>query len=47
MRGSIKWQTAELAKAMFEAKVSKEERTDPESERYGKISSYKTMETYR
>jgi integrase len=47
MRGSIKWQTAQLAKAIFEAKVSKEERTDPDSERYGKISSYKTMKTYR
>ena len=45
MRGSIKWQTAELAKAIFEAKVSKEERTDPESEKYGKVSSHRTVET--
>jgi len=47
MRGSIKWQTAQLARAIFEAGISKQERTNSESERYGKISSYKTMETYR
>jgi integrase len=47
MRGSTRWQTAQLAKAIFEAGISKEERTNPESDKYGKISSYKTMETYR
>jgi len=47
MRGTIGWQTAELVKAVFEEGVSKEERTDTTSEKYGKISSFKTMETYR
>ena len=47
MRGSIKWQTTQLVKAIFEPKVSKEERINPQSQRYGKISSYGTMNTYR
>jgi len=47
MRGSVSWQTGELTKAIFEEGVSKEERTDPASEKYGVISSFKTMETYR
>jgi hypothetical protein len=36
MRGSIKWQTAQLAKAIFEAGISKQERTNPRSERYAR-----------
>jgi integrase len=47
VRGSIRWQTGELAKAVFEAGVSKVERINPESAQYGKIASYGTMETYR
>ncbi|MGD0230353.1 MAG: hypothetical protein ABSC19_08340 [Syntrophorhabdales bacterium] len=47
MRGSIRWQTGELAKAVFEAGVSKAERINPESVHCGKIASYRTMETYR
>ena len=47
MRGSIRWQTGELAKAVFEAGVSKAERVNPESAHHGKIASYRTMETYR
>ncbi len=47
LRGSIRWQTGELAKAVFEAGVSKAERVSPQSVHHGKISSYRTMETYR
>lgn len=47
MRGSIRWQTGELAKVLFEAGISKAERINPESAHYGKIASYGTMETYR
>ena len=47
MRGSIRWQTGELAKAVFEAGISKAERVNPESAHFGKIASYRTMETYR
>ena len=47
MRGSIRWQTGELAKALFEAGISKAERVNPESAHHGKIASYRTMETYR
>ena len=31
LRGSIRWQTGELAKAVFEAGVSKAERVNPQS----------------
>jgi len=46
MRGSVRWQTGQLTKAIFEERVSKEKRVSP-GEKEGKISSYKTMETYR
>src|SRR5271157_1366048 len=46
MRGSVKWQTGQLARALFEEGVSKAQRMDP-GEKQGKISSYRTMETYR
>lgn len=47
MRGTVKWQTAQLTKAIFEERLSKEQRTDPNDEAYGKIASYGSMETYR
>jgi integrase len=46
MRGSVKWQTGQLARALFEEGLSKAQRMDP-GEKQGKISSYRTMETYR
>jgi integrase len=46
MRGSVKWQTGQLTKALFEEGVSKAERVS-QGEKQGKVSSYKTMETYR
>ena len=46
MRGSVKWQTGQLAKALFEEGVSKAARVSP-GEKQGEVSSYKTMETYR
>ena len=46
MRGSVTWQTGQLDRALFEEGVSKAQRMDP-GEKQGKISSYRTMETYR
>lgn len=47
MRGSVYYQTAELAKAIFQEGAKKHERIDPEHPYYQCVASYKTMETYR
>ena len=47
MRGSVYYQTAQLAKHIFEEGAKKYEKTDPEHPYYKCVSSYKTMETYR
>ena len=47
MRGSVYYQSAQLAKQVFEAGAKKEDRINPNHEHYQKVASYKTMETYR
>ncbi len=47
MRGSVYYQTAQLAKAVFVAGAKKEERMDPSHPYYNCVASYRTMETYR
>lgn len=47
MRGSVYYQSAQLAKQIFIAGAKKEEKIDPQHANYQKISSYKTMESYR
>ncbi len=47
MRGSVYYQTAQLAKVIFVEGSKKEQRIDPLHEYYQCVSSYKTMETYR
>ena len=47
MRGSIYYQSATLAKAIFQPGAKKHERIDPEHENFQKVSSYRTMEAYR
>lgn len=47
MRGSVYYQSAELAKAIFVAGAKKKDRIDPTHSHYQAIASYKTMETYR
>lgn len=47
MRGSIYYQSAELTKAIFCAGATKLERIDPTHPNFQKVSSYKTMESYR
>lgn len=47
MRGSVYYQTSMLAKIIFEAGAKKEEKIDATHSNYQKVSSYKTMETYR
>ncbi|WP_457592455.1 hypothetical protein [Hydrogenimonas sp.] len=47
MRGSVYYQTAELAKAIFVEGAKKTQRKDPTHEYYECVASYKSMETYR
>jgi len=47
MRGSIYYQSAQLAKAVFQAGAKKDERMNPEHDYFEKVSSYRTMEAYR
>ena len=47
MRGSVYYQTAQLAKAVFVEGARKEDRTNPDHPHYNCVASYKTMETYR
>ena len=47
MRGSVYYQSAELTKAIFCAGATKFERIDPTHPNFQKVSSYKTMESYR
>lgn len=47
MRGSVYYQSAELTKAIFCAGATKMDRIDPKHLNYQKVSSFKTMESYR
>jgi len=47
MRGSVYYQTSQLAKVIFVESSKKEQRVDPQHEYYQCVSSYGTMETYR
>lgn len=47
MRGSVYYQTATLAKYIFQEGAKKTEKINPKSENFQKVSSYKTMESYR
>jgi len=47
MRGSVYYQSAELAKVIFCAGATKIERIDPTHPHFQMVSSYKTMESYR
>lgn len=47
MRGSVYYQSSQLAKQIFEASAKKEDRINPNHEHYQKVASYKTMESYR
>ena len=47
MRGSVYYQTSVLVKYVFYEGAKKTQKTDPNSEYYKKVSSYKTMESYR
>jgi len=47
MRGSVYYQTAVLTKYIFQESAKKIQKIDSENEYYQKVSSYKTMETYR
>ncbi|MGD9553935.1 MAG: hypothetical protein AB7V28_06005 [Arcobacteraceae bacterium] len=47
MRGSVYYQSSQLAKQIFEAGAKKEDRINPNHEYYQKVASYKTMESYR
>lgn len=47
MRGSVYYQSSQLAKQIFEAGAKKEDRINPNHEHYQKVASYKTMESYR
>jgi integrase len=47
LRGSVYYQSSQLAKQIFEAHAKKEDRINPNHEHYEKVASYKTMESYR
>jgi integrase len=47
MRGSVYYQSSQLAKQIFEAGAKKEDRINPNHEHFQKVASYKTMESYR
>lgn len=47
MRGSVYYQSAQLAKQIFESGVEKGDRINPNHPHFQKVASYKTMESYR
>lgn len=47
MRGSVYFQTAVLTKHIFQESAKKSEKINPSHVNYQKVSSYKTMESYR
>ncbi|MEN5387849.1 hypothetical protein ABE179_07920 [Aliarcobacter skirrowii] len=47
MRGSVYYQSSQLAKQIFESGAKKEDRINPNHEHFQKVASYKTMESYR
>jgi len=47
MRGSVYYQTSVLTKIIFQESAKKTQKIDPNHEHYKKVSSYKTMESYR
>jgi len=47
LRGSVYYQSSQLAKQIFEAGAKKEDRINSNHEHYQKVASYKTMESYR
>lgn len=47
IRGSVYYQSAQLAKQIFEAGAKKEDRINPSHPHYQKVASFKTMESYR
>lgn len=47
MRGSVYYQTAQLAKVIFVEGAKKEQKINPTHDYYQCVSSYKTMESYR
>ena len=47
MRGSTYYQTSILVKHIFSEGAKKTQKIDPDSKHYQKVSSYKTMESYR
>jgi len=47
MRGSVEYQTAQLTRVIFQEGAKKEEKTNQDSEHFGKVSSYQTMASYR
>ena len=47
MRGSVYYQSSQLVKQIFESGVKKEDKINSVHEHHQKVSSFKTMETYR
>ena len=47
MRGSVYFQSSQLAKQVFEAGAKKEDRINPKHPHFQKVASYRTMESYR
>jgi len=47
MRGSVYYQTSILTKIIFQESAKKTQKINPTAEYYKKVSSYKTMESYR
>lgn len=47
MRGSVYFQSAQLAKLVFESGAKKEDRINPRHPHFQKVASYQTMESYR
>lgn len=47
MRGSVYYQTATLTKHIFQESAKKTEKIDQNNQNFKKVSSYKTMESYR
>ena len=47
MRGSVYYQTSQLTKVIFCEGLKKKEKIDPTNVNFNKVSSYKSMESYR
>jgi len=47
LRGSVYYQSSQLAKHIFEAGAKKQDRVNPNHPHFQKVASYKTMESYR